>query len=155
MSLTVEELDKIATVRVLVGDIEHSIFYPIVTNEEITKILVFEKWDVMKAARRVATTIAFILSCVTYRERSGDLECWNNASIEYRKVLLEFLKESGASQLPSHIIPYAAGISKSDFDKYVNDPDFKRSPLAQISPCLAWWTKVENYPSFHDGVFEF
>ena len=145
-ALTPEEEAKVDLVRILVGDITQSIFYPIVTDEEIAQLLELENWDVLRAARRVATTIAFVLASTPYRERTGNIEVWNNASMEYKKVLDQFLKESGQSTLPALLRPYAAGISKADIDKYINDPDVQRSPLAQITPCLAWWTRVKEYP---------
>lgn len=144
--MTPEEEAKVDLVRILVGDIPQSIFYPIVTDEEIFQLLELENGDVIRTARRVATTIAFVLSSTPYRERTGNIEVWNNASIEYRKVLEQFLKESGQNTLPASLRPYAAGISKLDIKKYTNDPDVERSPLAQITPCLAWWTRVKEYP---------
>lgn len=144
--LTEEQLEKIAMVRLLIGDVEGSIFYPILSDEEIVRYLILENWDVMRAARRAATTVAFMLSTVSYRERTGDLEVWNNASIEYRKVLEMFLDESGSANLPANLKPYAAGISVSDVEAANCNPDRNRSPLARITPCLAWWTRVKDYP---------
>lgn len=147
MEYTEEELEKIALVRLLVGDVEASIFYPILTDEDIAKLLKLEGWNVLKAARRAAITIAFSLSSFPYRERTGNIEVWNNASIEYKKVLDMFIDESGAVNLPASLIPYAAGISKEDVARANCNPDRNRSPLARITPCLDWWTSVENYPS--------
>jgi hypothetical protein len=73
------------------------------------------------------------------------LEVWSNASLEYRKVLEEFIKESGQANLPANLKPYAAGISIADVNAANNNPDRNRSPLSQISPCIAWWTKIVGY----------
>lgn len=152
MAFTSEEQDKIALVRLLIGDVDASIFYPVLTDEEYGKLLAFENWDVLRAARRAAISIAFSLSSFPYRERSGDIEVWNNASVEYRKVLEEFINENGSFQLPAGLLPYAAGISVSDVNNANANTDRNRSPLARVTPCLAWWTRVKNYPSEYGGI---
>lgn len=145
--ITPEEQAKIDLVRILVGDTPQSIFYPILTDEQYYAILQLENWNVYKAARRVGLSIALVLSQVNYRERTGDIEVWNNASIEYRKALQDMIDDGvGPGALPAGLIPYTAGISKADICKYFSDPDIQRSPLTQISPCAAWWTRVDNYP---------
>lgn len=145
MAFTPEEQEKIELVRILVGDVPSSIFYPVLTDEEIGKLLALENWDVLRASRRVAISIAFSLTSFPYRERTDSIEVWNNASLEYRKVLEEFIKESGQINLPANLKPYAAGISITDVNAANNNPDRNRSPLSQISPCIAWWTKIVGY----------
>lgn len=142
---TPEEQAKIDLVRILVGDTPGSIFYPIMSDDEYYALLELSNWDVLKAARRAAISISLKLSMVNYRERTGDIEVWNNASIEYKKALKDFLDEN-ATTLPGGLIPYAAGISKEDICARNRNPDAARSPLAQISPCTAWWTTVKGYP---------
>lgn len=154
MEPTPEEIAEMVTlVRILVGDTPGSIFYPIMSDEDITAILKFENWNVLRAARRVAISIAFQLTSTSTRERSGDIEVWNSSAMEYQRVLNQFLDESNGANLPSDLIPYAAGISKSDVCASNNDPDKNRSPLSQITPCLAWWTRVDHYPCCDNGVF--
>ena len=147
MNPTPQEIEEmVSLVRILIGDTPSSIFYPVLSNSEIEKVLRLEKWDVMKAARRAAVSVAFVMTTVNYRERSGDIEVWQNASIEYRKVLDNFLDDYSKSSLPSDITAYAAGISWKDVCDSNNNPDKVRSPLARITPCLDWWTRVKNYP---------
>lgn len=145
--MTPEELEAISLIRILVGDVPASIFYPVLTDEEILQILNLENGNTLRAARRVAISIAFVMATTPYRERTSDIEVWNNASIEYRKVLEAFIKETGQTNLPPHLKPYAAGISIADVNAANNNPDRNRSPLSQISPCIAWWTRVNKYPS--------
>lgn len=142
---TPEQEAKMQLVRVLVGDTPQSIFYPILTDDQYYAILELEDWDVMRAARRAGIAIALHLTQVTYRERTGDIEVWNNASIEYRKAIKDFLDDKNSINLPASLRPYAAGISKEDICKYLSDPDVNRSPLTQISPCVAWWTRIDRY----------
>lgn len=146
MEYTEEQLQKINLVRLLIGDVPQSIFYPVLSDDEIASLLVIENWDVMRAARRAAVTVAFVMTTTPYRERTGEIESWNNASLEYRKVLEMFLDESGSAKLPPNLKPYAAGISVADVEAANCNPDRNRSPLARITPCLAWWTRVQNYP---------
>ena len=154
--ITPEQQAKISLVRVLVGDTAGSIFYPILSDEEYYAILELEGWNVYRAARRAALGISLQLTMTPYRERSGNIEVWNNASIAYYKALQGFLDDFNPADLPSDLMPYAAGISVSDVQASNCNPDTNRSPLAQITPCCAWWTKVKNYPKCcDDGTFIF
>lgn len=146
INITPEQQAKIDLVRIIVGDAPGSIFYPALSDEQYYAILEFENWDVKKAARRIAISISLILSQVSYRERTDDIEVWNNASIEYRKALENLLDDKGSINLPDSIAPYTAGISREDICDYINNPDMVRSPLAQISPCIAWWTRLDRLP---------
>lgn len=143
--ITPEQQAKINLVRILVGDVEQSIFYPVLSDEEYFQILEANGWNIQRAARSAAMSIAFQLSAFPYRERAGDIEVWNNASIQYLKVLTLFLDNNNPLDLPQDIMPYAAGISRSDVRDSNCNPDKNRSPLARISPCTAWWTDVKNY----------
>jgi hypothetical protein len=144
MEYTPEQLAKIKMVRILIGDTENSIFYPILGDDEIAALLILENWDVKRAARRAAISVAFQLTMVSYRERTGDIEVWNNASIEYQKVLGGFL-DTGAVNLPAGIMPYAAGISKEDICLSNRNPDRARSPLSQIRTCDDWWYRMRDF----------
>lgn len=143
---TPEEIEqKILLVRILIGDVSGSVFFPVLSDDEIEALLRLENWDVKRAARRAAITTAFYMTTWNTREVSGDIEVWNSAATEYRRVLDAFLDESNAGNLPDDLIPYAAGISIADVCASNNDPDKNRSPLARITPCLAWWTRVKHY----------
>ena len=145
--MTQDKINKIKLLRLLVGDTERSPFYPILTDEEYGAILDSVNWNVDKAMYKVATTISFLMSSFNTRERTGDIEVWNNASSEYRKALELLLnKPIKPSDLPDLLTPYAAGISRKDVCGYFNNPDVVRSPLTQISPCVSWMDKVDNYP---------
>lgn len=140
-----EITEMILLVRTLIGDLPQSIFYPLLSDAEIESLLRLEKWDVKRAARRAAISAAFYLTGWSTREKSGDIEVWNDAASQYQKVLSAFLDESNANSLPYDLTPYAAGISVADICASNNDPDKARSPLARITPCLAWWTRVKHY----------
>lgn len=150
--MTQEQENKIKLLRLLVGDTERSPFYPILGDDEYALILESVGWSVEKAMYKIATTISFLMSSVNVRERTGDIEVWNNASSEYRKALELLLnKPNRASDLPSLLKPYTAGISKEDVCGYFSDPNVVRSPLAQISPCVSWMDKINNFPCDDGG----
>lgn len=145
---TEQEIEEmVALVRILIGDVESSIFYPLLTDEDIEALLRLENYNVLRAARRAAISVSFFLSQSYQKERTGDIEVVNNASAEYRKVLDKFIDDYSQNALPADLLPYAAGISKADYCAYNNDPDTLKSPLEQITPCLAWWTRVKKYNS--------
>lgn len=143
--ITEEQKRKIYLVRIAIGDVPQSIFYPILTDEEIYLILEEDDWNVRKAIIRCAIGAAFQLSMLTTREKTADIEVWNSAASEYRKVLENLMKEPSYLRLPERLRPYAAGISQEDYQRSINDPDFIRSSLFQITPCTHWWTRVDGY----------
>ena len=95
--------EDIYIVRLLIGDTPQSVFYPLLEDADIVALLTLEDGNVLRAARRAAITAAFLMSTQNYRERCSDIEVWNNASIEYRKVLEAFIKETGQTNLPPHL----------------------------------------------------
>lgn len=143
--ITPEQEEKIALLRIMLGDTPRSVFYPILSDEEYYILLESNNWDLKRAARAAGFSILFYLTQVSYRERTGDIEVWNNASIEYRKALEAFLDDKGAGALPPDIMPWAGGISAREVCGLLADPDYLRHPLASISQCSSWWTRVKNY----------
>ncbi|MCK9530491.1 MAG: hypothetical protein M0R77_08020 [Gammaproteobacteria bacterium] len=143
--ITPEQEAKIALLRIMLGDVESSVFYPILTDEEYYLVLELNNWNVKKAARQAGFSIVFYLSQVNYRERTGDIEVWNNASIEYRKALQDFLDENSLANLPLDLKPWVGGTSAKEVCKLIHDPEYLRHPLASISHCSSWWTRVKNY----------
>lgn len=144
--MTEEQLNKIKLLRLLVGDTERSPFYPLLDDDEYAAILEVNNWNVEKAMIAAATTLTFIFATYNTRERTGDIEVWNNVSTEYRLALESLLnKPIHSGLLPDLLVPYAAGVSKKEVCGYFSDPDVIRSPLVQISPCVSWLGKWENF----------
>lgn len=142
---TPEELEEnVKLVRMLVGDTEGCMFYPMMEDEDILTFLKFEKWNVLRAAKRTAISIAFMLASVPTRERTYDSEVWNEHAKTYKSILDKFLDDTHSLNIPNDVIPYAAGISKSDVAAYRDAPDTNRSPLSQITHCNAWWTRINT-----------
>lgn len=128
MAYTPEEEKKIQQVRVLIGDTPSSPFYPIFQDEEIAEMLELNNWNVYRAAKTAAVAASFQFAQMTYRERTGDIEVWNNVSIQYMKALDNLIGDISYS-LPKGLKPYFGGVSWSVIDCYNNDPDYVRSPL--------------------------
>lgn len=143
--ITEEQQSKINLLRLMLGDIEGSVFFPILTDSEYFVILEMNNWDVRKSARQAGYSIVFYLTQVNYRERTGDIEVWNNASLEYRKALTDFLNQNDSANLPQGLKPWIGGVSAKEVREYLSDPDYIRHPLASISQCSSWWTRVKNY----------
>lgn len=139
---TPEEQAKIDLLRIMLGDTPSSVFYPILMDSEYAVLLAANGWDVNRSARQAAFSILFYLTQTTYRERTGDIEVWNSAGIEYRKALNDYLS-SGKNVLPEDLIPWVAGANELDVIKYQRGT--VRSPLAQIGVCANWWTRVDRY----------
>ena len=144
MDYTEEQLKAISLLRIILGDVDRSIFYPILTDEEYYALLEMHDWNIKKAIRQAGFSILFYLNQTPTRERSGDLERWLNAAIEYRKSLNDLLDDEAAN-LPTDLRPYAGGISAKEVCGLIHDPDYLRHPLSQITHCSSWWTRVKNY----------
>ena len=126
---TEEQEIKILQVRLMIGDTPTSPFYPLFQDEEIAQFLEMNGWRVRPAMRMAAISANMQFAQFTYRERSGDIEVWNNVSIQYQKALQNIIDESSTAQLPDGLMPYFGGISWGVVDSYNANPDNVRSSL--------------------------
>lgn len=129
--MAMTEEDK---VRTLVGDVPTSPFYQLFTSEEIQFFLDQQGGNVVAAARMAAIAASFQLAGWSTRERSGNIEVWNNLANSYMKALDNFISQK-VTTLPSGLMPYAAGISWVDRDANNANPDNVRPALTQVSLC--------------------
>ena len=150
--LTPAQEATIDYLRIVLGDSGGSVFYPILTDDEYYIVLEKNKWDENKSLKQLAFAILFYLVQTNYRERTSDIEVWNNASIEYRKALGSLLDDLKNS-INISAMPWAAGIDKEEMRRFRNDPNAIRHPLAQIGPCTQWWTRVKDYDCICGDVF--
>lgn len=128
-------LTNIQVVRLLIGDVANSPFYPLFSDEEITEFLDLNGGNVRQAARMAAISASMQLAGWSSRERTGDIEVWSNLSTAYLKALDNLISDKGAGNLPNGLMPYAGGISWDDIRKNNLNPDVVRSPLALIEIC--------------------
>ncbi len=110
-AFTEEQETLILQVRLMIGDSPSSPFYPLFQDEEIAQFLSMSGWRLRPAIRMAAIAASMQFAQYTYRERSGDIEVWNNISIQYQKALQTLITESGTAYLPDGLMPYFGGIS--------------------------------------------
>ena len=113
----------------MIGDTPTSPFYPLFQDEEIAELLDMNNWKLRPATRMAAIAASMQFAQFTYRERSGDIEVWNNISIQYQKALNNLINESSTAALPDGLKPYFGGIDWETVHSYNEDPNNVRSPL--------------------------
>ena len=156
-----EKEKKVSTVRIFIGDTPSSPFYPIFSNEEIESVLENYNWNVKKAIRSMAIAAAMQFAQMTYRERTGDIEVWNNVSIQYQKALQDLINDNSIATLGEGLMPYFGGISWCKVGEINSNPDQVRSSLTWEShtiPLLGGATTPsqmwldQNYKSLFPGI---
>lgn len=129
MALTLEQ-----QVRLLYGDTTTSPFYPLLSSDEVLWFLEQNNNNVYNAARQAAVSASFQLAGWSTRERTGQIEVWNNLANSYLKALDNFINQK-VTTLPSGLMPYAAGISWASVNENNANPDNVRPALTQIKSC--------------------
>lgn len=129
MAFTPEQQTKINLVRLYIGDTPSSPFYQIFTDEEIGSVLEYRGWNLQKAIRDLAIAASMQFAQMTYRERTGDIEVWNNVSLQYQKALQDLINDNNILSLGSGIMPYFGGISWCEVGKINGNPDQVRNAL--------------------------
>lgn len=160
MVFTPEQQKKIDLVRIYIGDTQSSPFYQIFTDEEIGSILEYRDWNLQKAIRDCAIAASMQFAQMTYRERTGDIEVWNNVSLQYQKALQDLIDDNNILSLGNGIKPYFGGISWCEAGRINGNPDQVRSALTWEShtvPQIGGATTVgqewldQNYRSIFPG----
>lgn len=131
IDFTDDEARKILQVRLMIGDSPGSPFYPLFEDEEIAQFLEMNNWNVRRATRMAAIAASMNFSQMVYRERTGDIEVWNNVSLQYLKALENIINEKTVSAFGT-LVPYFGGIDWCVVEKYRTDPENVRSPLAKL-----------------------
>ena len=130
--LTDEE--KVLLVRLLIGDIESSPFYPLFQDEEILQFLSLTSGVVTSAAKFAAISASMMLAGWSTRERSGSIEVWNSLSTNYLKAL-DYLINNSDKTIPNGLMPWAAGVSRVEMEEMLCDPDRVRNDLIDVYLC--------------------
>lgn len=143
LGYTPEQIDTIKIVRLNIGDSPSSPFYPLFDDDEIATILEYNKWNVRKATRQMAIAASMNFSQMVYRERTGDIEVWNNVSIQYQKALENIIK--GSIDDYGTLRPYFGGIDWCTTEANKLNPKNVRSPLAKVNEnsgcCYSQWDR--------------
>ena len=130
--LTDEE--KVALVRLLIGDVESSPFYPLFQDSDVCQFLVIASGSVMDASKFAAISASMMLAGWSTRERSGSVEVWNSLSTNYLKAL-DYLIHNSDKTIPNGLMPWGAGISASEMREMLCDPDRVRNKLLDTYLC--------------------
>jgi hypothetical protein len=128
-------LTDVETVRLLIGDLPNSPFYQLFDDESIQQFLDLNGGNVKQASRMAAISASMQLAGWNTRERTGDLDVWNELSTQYLKALDNLINDSSSASIPNGVMPYAGGISWADVNANNANPDVVRSPLSQITIC--------------------
>lgn len=128
------DVEKVLLVRLLIGDIESSPFYPLFQDGDICQFLTVTSGNVMEAAKFAAISASMMLAGWTTRQRAGSVEVWNQLSSNYLKALDHLINNSD-KQIPNGLMPWGAGISRAEVDAMVCDPDRVRNDLLDVYLC--------------------
>lgn len=109
--------EKIALIRLLIGDIEGSPFFPLYTDADLLKFLQMSGGNVNKAGRMAAISASMILAGWSTRERAGNIEVENNLSTNYLKAL-DYLIRNPDRVIPDGLFPWFG--SKNGCAKLLN-----------------------------------
>ena len=130
--LTDEE--KVLLVRLLIGDIESSPFYPLFQDEEVLQFLSVTSGVVVSAAKFAAISASMMLSGWSTRERTGSIEVWNSLSTNYLKALDHLINNSDKT-IPNGLMPWGACVSRVEMEEMLCDPDRVRNDLIDVYLC--------------------
>lgn len=120
MSLT--DLEKQALVALLIGDIEGTPFYPLLTPEQYQMILDTVSGSVQDAVKTAAITVSMIVAGYSTREQIGDFVIVNDYAQTYLKSL-EFLMKNPANRLPANLMPWSASTGECQIQLLKTIPD--------------------------------
>ncbi len=126
-------LSNIEAVRLRIGDTPESLFYPLLTDEDVEYCLEVNHDNVQLTVPFAASCAYARLTQIPVREKVGDVEIWNNVSKEYANFLTLVIKGTGTSGLLGYLSkPYAAGISWADLLASYGNPDVVKSSLSLL-----------------------
>lgn len=101
-----------------------SVELPILSDDEYIYFLSKNHENVRRAALDAAKTILFKLSMNASRRSVDILSIDTTKSAQsYKEALVSYIKNPEMSGVLSNILPYAGGISKSDMQKNILNPD--------------------------------
>lgn len=133
--MTMELLEQIELVRLLIGDIPSSPFYPLYQDEEIEQFLKLSNNNIMKAAIYAAHGASMMFAGYTTMEKTGDITVRNELSSNYLKALRLLIDSNKDSKGEGVYFPWSNGISVRQVCEYLNNPTVTTSPLLKVFAC--------------------
>ena len=107
MAATIEE--KIAFIKLRIGDVATNPIFPMFTDEEYTMVLGTVKEDIDKATRIMAISATMIIGSINTREVIGDLTIENTFAPNYLKAM-DYLINDPVAKIPANLMPWVAGL---------------------------------------------
>lgn len=126
-------MDPILAVRLRIGDIEGSPFYPILTDEQIQYFLDIHNGNISAASKDAALAVLMQMAGMATRERVGDVEVWRSA--DAYMAALKFIISNPTLTIPNGLMPWSGGISKEEMCKNNSNPDLVKHALENIHTC--------------------
>lgn len=127
-------LTDIEIVRLYIGDTENSAFYPKISDEEIEYFIELSDGNLQKAARLSARAVLAYVAGIPIRERTGQIEVWNNISSNYPAIFNDIVS-TPVDVLLSGVRPWSAGLSPCDRNPLSEIFDPCESPYKPKTPC--------------------
>lgn len=135
--MAMSDEDKIKLIRLRIGDVPGSPFYPLFTDEEYQLMLDAVGGDVDKATIMAAISGAFQVSGISSREMIDDLQIENQIASNYMKAL-QFLVNNPVVRIPSGLMPWVApdnsGACALREVSNLSCPDCHK-PTGELIPC--------------------
>ncbi len=98
------EEEKIAFIKLRIGDVPSNPMYPMFTDEEYALALQAVNGNVDKAVRIMAMSAAMTISSISSREQIDDFVIENTFSTNYLKAL-DYLISDPISPIPDNLLP--------------------------------------------------
>ena len=105
-------LTPVQQVNLLIGNIPSNPFYPIFSDEEIQQFLDLTGQNIYAAARMAAISASFTVAGFSSRERTGDIEVWNDYAKNYLAALGNFINNP-TLLIPMGLMPWSANTCPS------------------------------------------
>lgn len=115
--------EKIALIKIMIGDVPSSPFYPLFSDADYQKWLTMYNGDIDKTVRTAAISASMVMATVDSREVIGDLIIENESASNYIKAL-NLLIANPTKALPDGLMPWSAN-DGSDPIKLLDYPECK------------------------------
>lgn len=125
MAATTE--DKIAFIKLRIGDVTTNPIWPMFTDEEYEVVLNGVGGNIERATRMMAISATMIVGSVNTREVVGDIEVQNVFAPNYLKALDYLINDPGA-KIPANLMPWVAGMDS-------RPTKIERAPLVFCDRC--------------------
>lgn len=118
MAATTEE--KIAFIKLRIGDVTTNPIYPMFTDEEYSMVLATVSGNVDRATRIMAISATMIIGSISTREVIGDLTIENTFAPNYLKAMA-YLINDPVARIPANLMPWVSTDCKPTKLQQVSD----------------------------------